>query len=1142
MGFLSPCGITTFPSEKLRDELTNFLAGQSAGPGKGGRTGAFLAGEVLSAQFPDTVTEFVLDNRPSASALPAGVPVVDHLRAFLSETPGFDRLTVTVDNIRRSRLPAEDVSVKEVILGKSTPNEFLDAAEWVRIRQRQTQYGYGVTVLVADVEELCVETPPDIIDSAGLLKAISDGRMRYTLTRRGYKGPKASFPVLLMFGSIDWQLHLMFHVEHRNVGRDRVDVIIGSGELPHEEYRALLRELGPATGTGIEKDYSSFFRAVNGVYGNNGRPRGEPFEIARLAKLAGADHPQTSVLSLCYTWLGGVAPKHWKCSTGDCMWGRPYSTLPYGLQMYLLWDIQQMAKVALVMLWVIALHIFPDPLFMYRVAGRDGTEVADYWCQQVIHLMGEEPNAWGPLPVQQTRFRDREGLLESAGIPTGRKYGILRFNPPWPAVTNGGPRFDHQVCDWYRSIYATLREYDQDFFPFLDHQTLGDKTRSLLKSRRAASADVGAPSSGRPLAIHPSVAGAAWIALPYDMLTHENIRAEASSEPGMTIRLVMNNYFKYDIGRSQRMLQYWEEDKQRMIKLFGPDRYVMLAIDLREVLRAHGMLPYRPPGWVDPLGEDQFNIMKEWNLKKHHQQMIDNKRAAAQRRLEEAARKEAELQRLRATGAMLLHHASHPLVRGAGGGARLVQRERKNNAKTRKRGARLKIEKLKTSGLLELTPEVLQGKSVRDAVLEKLNVSGGTLPTVNTTGTVDFEYEEIISLDDYDVGSRSVLETDAMLVESQAKRMRSRSQMDREAQDLRDRLEQTRTFRRESGLMNFPPDRLGPPTQLAPVSRASEDYRMLPDSGREPHRRHSSRSPARGRDWRGRTPAIDRVGRPRDRSRSRKRQASNKTRQNASPRPDRGRKRARSVERGSSNQASRGRVLEPMRIMHMQNIMDAPIPKEMAKLPPLAAAAVDPPAKSAAVHSDGAAPASEEKSEAPAVKAGPFKIPKLSAPPPAIEAQSSEKPRSQEAVKQNPAPEPDEAMGVDLDLEVSEEDRKFVESPASDNIGRLLDEFIGDKKSPEKSAPKPVLKRPEDTVKKLAPATGRKLSFADDPPKSGLSLMAAALKKSSKTDKSDEAELRHLIKNLSSAQKATFRKMLTSTVPSPKKSSKKRRK
>jgi hypothetical protein len=41
-----------------------------------------------------------------------------------------------------------------------------------------------------------------------------------------------------------------------------------------------------------------------------------------------------------------------------------------------------------------------------------------------------------------------------------------------------------------------------------------------------------------------------------------------------------------------------------------------------------------------------------------------------------------------------------------------------------------------------------------------------------------------------------------------------------------------------------------------------------------------------------------------------------------------------------------------MRIMHMQNIMDAPIPEEMAKLPPLAAAAADPPAESAAVHPD----------------------------------------------------------------------------------------------------------------------------------------------------------------------------------------------
>jgi hypothetical protein len=266
--------------------------------------------------------------------------------------------------------------------------------------------------------------------------------------------------------------------------------------------------------------------------------------------------------------------------------------------------------------------------------------------------------------------------LESTGILVSRKYGVLRLNPPWPAVTNGAPRFHHQVCDWYQSIYNILRENDQDFFPFLDHQTLGDKTRSLLKSQRAATADVSAPSSEGPLMVHPSVAGAAWIALPYHMLTHDNILEEKVSEPGLTIRLVMNNYFKYDIRRAQDLLQYWEEDKQRMVKLFGPDRYIALAIDLREVLRAHGMLPQRPHGWIDPLGEDHFNVVKEWNLEKHHHAMIESKRAAAQRQLDKAARKEDELRRGRMAGAILVHHASHPLVRSTGPGDRVTQRER----------------------------------------------------------------------------------------------------------------------------------------------------------------------------------------------------------------------------------------------------------------------------------------------------------------------------------------------------------------------------------------------------------------------------------------------------------------------------------
>ncbi len=297
--------------------------------------------------------------------------------------------------------------------------------------------------------------------------------------------------------------------------------------------------------------------------------------------------------------------------------------------------------------------------------------------------------------------------------------------------------------------------------------------------------------------------------------------------------------------------------------------------------------------------------------------------------------------------------------------------------------------------------------------------------------------------------------------------------------------------------------------------------------------------------------AAGHTGRPRDCSRSRRRRSNNKLRQDASPRAERGRKRARSVERGSSDQTraetvSRGRALEPMRIMHVQNIMDAPIPEEMAKLPPLTAAAVNVPAEPPTARPEHTEVTPEEKTEAPAPGTASFKIPKLSASQPTAGVRSSEKTRCQEPARQKSSPGGDEAIAVDLDLEVSDEDRKFVESSASDSIDKLLDDFIGDKKLPVKNVLKPSLKKPEDTVKKLTTTTGRKLTFVDDPPKSALGLMAAALKKTSKANKadgkSDEAEIRHLVKNLSSAQRAAFRKMLTSTVPSPKKSTKKSRK
>jgi hypothetical protein len=83
-------------------------------------------------------------------------------------------------------------------------------------------------------------------------------------------------------------------------------------------------------------------------------------------------------------------------------------------------------------------------------------------------------------------------------------------------------------------------------------------------------------------------------------------------------------------------------------------------------------------------------------------------------------------------------------------------------------------------------------------------------------------------------------------------------------------------------------------------------------------------------------------------------------------------------------------------------------------------------------------------------------------------------------------------------------------------------------------------------MKKPTGSEVKKLSFQDKPPRSAVSKAVAALKKTSKSgepvNKEDEAVIKQLGKSLSGAQRAVFRKMLTSTAPPLKKVVQKSRK
>jgi hypothetical protein len=448
--FQSACRVQLLNHKQMRRDLTKKLAAQSSNVGRQEREGARLAIQTFASQSGSRLTEFSVNGISHTQLLPGGAPIIDHLAAYVSSNPGFSGLQDTIEYIRNNRVPSTDqlktVRIKELVLGIASSRQLREATEWVKERMRETRERFGgLTICAADVEDVAIPIKGRVRDTTWLMAAIH--KETNSLWLRQLPNPPGtrtlSCPVLFMFGSIDWQLHLRIHVSYHKDDK-RTDVVLHKGEIPAEEYGELMTVIGPAVGTGIANDYTSFFSIVAALYREDRMPCGAPVELDRLARLAGADHPQTGLVSQVWTWLGGVLPKYFACSTGDGKWGRDFQEL----KLYLLGDIQQVMEVAMTMLMIQAIHLFSDPTFPYRTTGMSGADFVRYWAGRVTRLLTSEPGNWAPLPRSEVRHQRRDALIGSARIPPGREYDVLRLCPEWAAITNGGPRDMAVVGDW----------------------------------------------------------------------------------------------------------------------------------------------------------------------------------------------------------------------------------------------------------------------------------------------------------------------------------------------------------------------------------------------------------------------------------------------------------------------------------------------------------------------------------------------------------------------------------------------------------------------------------------------------------------------------------------------------------------------
>ena len=163
----------------MRRDLTKKLAAHSSGVGRQEREGARLAIQVFTSQSSSRLTEFNINGISHTQLLPGGIPIIDHLAAYVSSNPGFSGLQETIEHIRNNRVPSVEqlktVKIKELVLGIASAKQFRDATGWVRERIRETRERFGgLTICAADVEDVAIPITGRVYDTTSLMGAIHD--------------------------------------------------------------------------------------------------------------------------------------------------------------------------------------------------------------------------------------------------------------------------------------------------------------------------------------------------------------------------------------------------------------------------------------------------------------------------------------------------------------------------------------------------------------------------------------------------------------------------------------------------------------------------------------------------------------------------------------------------------------------------------------------------------------------------------------------------------------------------------------------------------------------------------------------------------------------------------------------------------
>ena len=458
-----PTNVTTMRTEAYRAEVQQCLYGRyrkPLPPLKNPQSADTKARKALAVQRPKEPTVFTIKETSSSELLPGGAPIVDQVIAFLETQPAWQKTSevLKLHASARITLPNNLPEIRELVIGEASHDQFQEMGKWIDAKHKETIDDYGFCLPALDVEELSLmmdDIPSNWTEIKTEIK--TSGKLRAKLDAPSHKKTKRfNFPVLLMYGSVGWQVHLRIHLVYTQSG-DELRVEIPAGDTRAETFTEFFKHLRPAVGTGIQGDISSFLQAVNAIHGTaldkNDLPVGIPLE--QIAKLSGISHTQTSIPVLTFLTLGGILPKDWRCSVADHQWGKPLADLGIGLQAYLAGDIQQVSRVAAVLIIAWIVHLVPSGEYVRSEMQSDPLQfIAD--CVDYVTMYDL---TWTTPRGQTVQAETRHDLLRGMGLCPNDGSSLVSFCPPWPAITSGGPKLLNSTLEFSKLVIRMVGEW-----------------------------------------------------------------------------------------------------------------------------------------------------------------------------------------------------------------------------------------------------------------------------------------------------------------------------------------------------------------------------------------------------------------------------------------------------------------------------------------------------------------------------------------------------------------------------------------------------------------------------------------------------------------------------------------------------------